>query len=195
MTMSTGDFNIVPENNYFLSRHWEAESNIKKILAHTVETWESFPLTSEWIRQATEEAVNTIIKFDIIVTSPILRVRQTAQIYQKYLWWDIHIDDRLIERNDGVFDGKSLDDYLEWYHQKERDLTVESPENWENHTDVKNRVIALLRELNTHYTGKNILLVSHGTPCAIIQKVWNWEDLPTKNDWLVFPKNTIIALS
>lgn len=71
------------------------------------------------------------------------------------------MDDRLIERNDGIFDGKNLDDYLSWYNQGERDLTVESPENGETHIDVKNRIVSLLNELNENYTGKNILLVSH----------------------------------
>lgn len=186
----------MPHNNnhYYLSRHWEAESNVLKILSHTVETWKRFPLTQKGIIDVTEEAKNTEVIFDFIFTSPILRVRQTAEIYQKYLGGIIYEDSRLIERNDGIFDGKTLDEYLAWYNENDRDLTTDSPENGENHTDLKNRVLSLIDELETRFTGKNILLVSHGTPCAIMMNIWKGEDIPTKNYGVIFPKNKIIKM-
>ena len=182
-------------NSLYLSRHGEAESNVQKILAHTIKTWLLFALTDKWKQDIRYEAKQrTDFSVDLIITSPILRTEETAKIYQEYFWGDIITDMRLIERNDGIFDNCHLDEYLNRYNQEERNLLVDAPIWGENHMDVKNRLELFLQEIDEKYDNKKVLLVSHGSPSAIISAIKNNQPIPESNVWISFPKNKIIKL-
>ena len=182
-------------NNYYLIRHWEALSNVQKILSHTIETGDHFPLTQEGVDMVSAEAETASISIDHIFVSPILRTKQTAEICSRYLWWEIQEDVRLIERSDWIFDGKPLEEYLEWYDSNDWDLRIDAPSWWENHNDVKTRLVSLFEELELEYHDKNILLVSHWMPCTIVKSFFEGMDLPSKNHWISFPKAKIVHLN
>jgi broad specificity phosphatase PhoE len=51
-----------------------------------------------------------------------------------------------------------------------------------------------MKEIDGSYQGKTILLVSHGTPCGILQGMVNGEELPEKNEGIDFPKGKIVEI-
>ena len=185
---------IKTNNNIYVSRHGESLGNVENILSHTISSSEKYPLTKKWIQDTEQEAKSHDIHLDIIITSPLLRTKQTAELYQQHLWGEIVIDDRLIERSDGIFDNEYLTKYLERYKSWDKDLRYDSVEGWENHTQVLERIISLLKTIEHTYKNKNILLVSHGTPSTILYNYANNLPLPIENSGIDFPKNKIIKV-
>lgn len=98
------------------------------------------------------------IKFDRVICSPLKRVKQTIDIIYKGKV-SIIIDERLIERDFGEFEGltrKEFDFDGFWNaNSKEKYIKAESLEN------LKERVFSLLNELKEN-PDENILIVSHG---------------------------------
>lgn len=154
-------------NTYFAMRHGRAQSNINHI-------WESGKNTTNTllpeslgdIRENLEK-LKEEYQIDVIVSSPVLRTRETAKIAAGVFGIaesEIIFDERLREINPGEsYQGKPLDSYLGLFkHYKER-FTTENKEG-ENYRDVKKRMMNTLYDLENKYQGKNILVVSHGGP-------------------------------
>ncbi len=98
------------------------------------------------------------ISIDLILTSPLKRARETAEIIangQKIL-----VEEKLIERDYGEFEGVEQYnfDYDEfWSYGKNVQY-----ERAENIRDFFARIYALLDDLKEKYTNQNILIVTHG---------------------------------
>ncbi|MBI3634127.1 MAG: class I tRNA ligase family protein [Candidatus Yonathbacteria bacterium] len=158
-------------NKYFVMRHGEAESNRERIVSSTIATGNSHGLTEKG-RKEVKEASQRLDResIQIIISSPFLRARQTAESVADTLGLnskEIIIDERLKEIDTGVFDGKSIDDYR-GYFASMREKFIKRPEKGENLLDVKRRVMELMDELEEKYQGKNILLVTHEYPLWMI---------------------------
>lgn len=119
----------------------------------------NIPLNSKGIEQAnkTKEFLQGI-KFDRIITSPLQRAIDTCKILTNNSP-KIEIDNRLIERDFGEFEGMTRDqfDFLGFWNSN---YTTKF-ENAESLESVKKRVKSLLDEL-AKKPNENILLVSHG---------------------------------
>ena len=81
-------------------------------------------LTDLGIKQA-EEVRDKIEKknIDLIICSPLDRTKQTAEIINKNLKLPIKYNDKLKERNFGIYEGKTSKEVEKWeeilkYHQK-----------------------------------------------------------------------------
>ena len=101
------------------------------------------------------------LEIDFIISSPLTRTKQTAEIINKNKSVEIKFDDRLKERNFGAFEGlirKQLDKYEDLFDYN----LNKSIENGESIQDVFKRVHGFLEELNEKYEDKKILLVTHG---------------------------------
>ncbi len=154
-------------NNYFVMRHGKAKSNINHIWESGYDTTNSLlPESLDEIRKNAKQ-LKEKYAIDIIVSSPVLRTRQTAEVAGEVLnipQSEIVFDERLREINPGEsYQGKPLESYLGIFkHYKERFLTPNK--EGENYRDVKKRVMSALYDLEKKYSGKNILIVSHGGP-------------------------------
>src|SRR5947207_3255670 len=92
-------------NTYYLVRHGQALSNVKNVISSWPETFEN-PLTEIGVEQAKEAASFLKDKnVDLIFSSDVLRVKQTAEIISKAIGVDIIFDERLREYNVGVLNG------------------------------------------------------------------------------------------
>ncbi len=148
-------------------RHGESESNVRNIVSSNLGTNSVYGLTDKGRAEA-EKAGKELEKesIDIIITSPFARTMQTAEIVAENIGFDkekIIIDARLGEINTGIFDGKSIHDYRNYFSSMQ-DKFEKRPEGGENILDVKRRVMAFLVELEKEYAGKTILVVSHEYP-------------------------------
>ena len=86
----------------YVTRHGETDYNVQKRYTGSTD----IPLNAKGIYQA-EELANKLsdIKFDIIVSSPLLRAKQTAEIIQKSYDVPIDIINEFSEINVGVYEG------------------------------------------------------------------------------------------
>jgi len=150
------------QNNYWLMRHGQAESNIVNVTSFGKEATD--PLTAEGVAQVKESAkiFSTKDKIDLIISSPFRRARETAELTAGELGLpvdEIIFDDRLREAGPGIFDGQNWPGYYLVSEQTESGL--------ETLSQIRIRVSSLLFELENKYKNKRILLVSHGLPLRI----------------------------
>jgi isoleucyl-tRNA synthetase len=159
-------------NNYFLMRHGRSESNDKNISSTKIDA--KNPLTDVGREQVVEAAkVIQEKKIDIIISSPFERVRETAELVARHIGYDetaIIYDERIGEIQLGSFDEQSVDGYHAFL-ESHGGWSTATPEGGESWTDVKKRVGEFLYEIDTKYSGKNILIVSHNSPLCMLGAV------------------------
>ena len=160
------------KNKYYLVRHTECISNVKKISSYN---WEKEDiLTKTGIKQA-EKLSNKLknYKIDLIFCSPFTRTKQTPVIINKELKIDskkIFFDKKLVDNNFGISDGKHYDEYHKLFSSEESYFETPVPYR-ENYADVKKRVSIFLKEVESKYKNKKILIVSHGFPLRMLELV------------------------
>lgn len=115
---------------------------------------------------------------DLIISSPLIRTKQTANIINEGRNIDIIYDERLKERDFGEFEGmnKNEFDYQSfWTYSK--NLKYEKAENIQ---DFFKREFNFLDEVKEKYKDKTILLVSHAGVSTAINAYF--EGLPKENE-------------
>lgn len=149
-------------NTYYLVRHGEAANNLLAIVSSGGGLKE-YPLTELGRKQVIASAEFLAREQpDFIVSSPILRARETAEILKSRLILDLSLDDRLCEPRFGIFEEQSYQsfvDYMRAHGGREHDL---SPEGIEGYVSVRQRVDSFLRDVTRQFSGKKIVVVSHG---------------------------------
>jgi broad specificity phosphatase PhoE/ribonuclease HI len=106
-------------------------------------------------------------QWDVVVASPMLRTRQTAQPLADHLGVDLVIADGLAECSFGDWDGRTFDDVAQsWPAELDRWLssTAVAPPGGESFDDVARRVAETRQTLLAQYVGRRLVLVSHVTP-------------------------------
>ncbi len=97
---------------------------------------------------------------DLIISSPLLRAKQTATIINEGINAPIIYDDRILERDFGEFEGVptyEFDFNLFWDYYENK--TYERAENVQNFFD---RIYNFLEDIIKENVDKNILIVGHG---------------------------------
>ena len=147
----------------YVARHGQTQWNLEnKILGRT-----DLPLNDTGRLQAQELARKAeILQPELIISSPLLRARETAQAVSDRLGIPVVIDERLIEQDFGAFEGQyhKVPDYLE----NKRQFAFRYP-GGESAMDVAHRVYGFLEDLKIRYPQGKILLVCHRCICRIIR--------------------------
>lgn len=141
-----------------LVRHGETDWNaIGKLQGRT-----NIPLNSTGIKQAKEcSEFLSCSNWNIIITSPLKRAKQTAEIINSRLKLPLVEMDEFLERGYGDAEGMAL---------KER-LTLFSDGNIPNQEDMaslKSRVMDGLHVINKKFPVEKVILVAHG---AVINSI------------------------
>lgn len=157
------------QNTFYLVRHGEAENNVLRIL--DAETGKpEYHLTPRGMEQVKETAEYlTWYSVDFIVSSPILRAQETAEILREGLKVALSFDKRLTEALVGNFENKNLDLFLDYMKEHGGRLAGLMKEGIEGYTDIRERSQSFLADVSTHFEGKNIIIVSHGD---ILQEIY-----------------------
>lgn len=162
------------KNNFYLLRHREAEHNLKNVIASGPERGGNVSkLTEKGINQA-EAAGKRFFrklgkkKLDVIFVSPYYRAKQTAEIISKIVGARIVVDERLKEIDCGNFNWLPEEEYQIFFPDVAEKF-VKAPPGGENLNDVKKRVFEFIRDINSKYENKNILVVSHGDPLWMLE--------------------------
>jgi isoleucyl-tRNA synthetase/GNAT superfamily N-acetyltransferase len=151
----------------FVVRHGQGEHNVADIVSSDIN--DNVALTKIGKQQA--EATGNLLKekqVDVIFCSPLLRARQTAEILKQTseIGAKIIFDERIKEIDCGTLDRATLEEWKQQFTKKNR--FYENPHQGESQSDVEQRVLAFLRDVQEKHGNKNVLIVSHG---AVVRTV------------------------
>lgn len=171
----------------YIMRHGKTDWNVK----HKLQGRTDIPLNDDG-RLMSEKARNEYkdIHFDICYCSPLIRAKETAEIFLKDRNIPIITDDRLLEMSFGIYEGKENcfqipDCPINILFQEPEKYKV-PVENAESFDELYLRTGSFLKEVITPQlnNGKDILIVGHGAMnlsiiCQIrnipIEKFWSTE--------------------
>ena len=146
----------------YIARHGQTEWNIQNKICGLTDVM----LTQKGIEQARELAkIVKEKKIEIIISSPLQRAVRTSQIVADICNVSIIIDERLIEQNYGIYEGEDRNN--EEFLGNKRNFAYRYP-NGESMMQVAYRVYGLLDDIRKKYKNHNVLLISHGGVCRII---------------------------
>lgn len=138
-----------------LVRHGQTDANAQRRLQGRVD----LPLTEVGREQAAALA-RALPSVAAVVSSPLARARATAAAFGL----PVEVDERWVEADYGVYDGRPIDDvpaddWARWRH----DVTF-APPGGESTADVGRRVRAACVELEPRARDEDIVVVSHVSP-------------------------------
>ena len=137
------------------------------------------------------EQAKRIISFlpknvDVIISSPLRRATETAEIINKNFGANIFIDHRLIERNFGDYEGKQMAD-LDMNKLRSWTDNAFTP-NGETIRDVAKRVFDFLDTVKEKYDEQTVLVVAHSHVLRPI--IWYFNGIPIAGKEVVFEIKT-----
>lgn len=143
--------------NIYLVRHGQTDNNKKHIIQGAIEA----KLNENGINQALKlkQKIDKL-DIDILIVSPLIRTKETANIITNNRNINIIYDERIIERYAGELEGKSdkyYDSTKAWDYQLNTDLGYKI----EKIKDLLKRTKDFLDDLKIKYNDKSILIVSH----------------------------------
>ncbi len=160
-------------NTYFVMRHGETEGNVKKIWS--TDDHQPDPLTDQGkkeVEQSTKHFSGASI--DVIIASPYPRTQETARLFAEHIGLStemIKTDPRLGEWNVGTnYNGQPIEDFFAKRNASTDRYTFKD-DGGESYMDVLKRSGEFLYDIEKEYSGKNILIVSHGAPTRAISLV------------------------
>lgn len=118
------------------------------------------------IKKAAKKLKNE--KIDLIFSSDAKRTKQTAAIVAKKMGLKINYDKRLRDINWGIYQGKSKFDALAYYKNIQSRFK-KAPPKGESWNDCLKRITSFFKEIESKYSGKTILIVSHGDPLWLLE--------------------------
>ncbi|MDO8669794.1 MAG: class I tRNA ligase family protein [Candidatus Buchananbacteria bacterium] len=161
------DKSKIDEINVYAMRHGESEKNILNVFSNDKD---KYPLTEKGVKQAKQAAKKLKdLNIYLIISSEVLRSKQTAEIMADELKIKLAFDDRLNEVDPGELQGQSDSDETaaELLKEWQRKSTFQFPQG-ESSAQVEARMFSLWKEINKNHAGKNVLLVSHGDNIRIL---------------------------
>lgn len=167
----------------YIIRHGETEWNkVKRLQGQT-----DIPLAEEGIRLARETGEGMRdLPIDLVLTSPLTRAVQTAQLLTEGRDVPILTDERIIEISFGDWEGECIldsdvlpADFRRLFY--EDPMHCMCPPNGETFSDVRRRTAEFYRSIvaNPDYTDKSILISTHGAAgrCLLTQFYEDKDDI------------------
>lgn len=145
-------------------RHGQSEHNVKGIEECSMS--DNDKLTKAGIQQVEKVLKQNKVKFDLIITSPYLRTKETAKIMSEQNITIIEKDE-FREFNSGKYDCQSTKEMKSFYGKDFLKLKTKIG-GGESHQAVMDRVMLGIMNLEKEYLGKKILIVSHGTTLQML---------------------------
>ncbi|NGP43824.1 histidine phosphatase family protein [Bacillaceae bacterium SIJ1] len=136
-------------------RHGNTDWNVKK----RAQGHSSNPLNRTGFQQADAVAKRLANEhWDVLVSSDLLRAKQTAEIIASYINLPILYDQRLRERDRGDIEGTIEEERIERWGKDWRRLGL-----WqESYAALQVRGREFVEDIESRFQGKSILVVTHG---------------------------------
>lgn len=173
---------------YFI-RHGQTDWNVLS----KCQGRKDLPLNEKGVEQAklaSKELQN--IKVDGYFCSPLIRTQQTFENAIGRKPTAIELDERLIERDFGEFEGLKRTEFD--FNGFWNDNSNQNFEKAESIADVQIRAQSFLDDLNKNYKNKNVVVVSHGGFGIVLKSLIDGK--PSNGDYLQveMPHGSIIKL-
>ncbi len=164
------------KNNYWVMRHGESESNVKDIIDATANRFHLTPRGRKQVEASIKKFKRELSrkgkKIDVVITSDILRTKETEAIDLKVLGnVASKVDKRLEEIKLGTDLAGCHDEKYHMLFPTYQAKFERRPEGGESVRDLRTRLFAFLKECEAKYEGKNILLVTHEYPIWMLFQV------------------------
>jgi isoleucyl-tRNA synthetase len=163
------------KNKYYIMRHGQAISNVRGVCSNWPEKFNN-PLTEygqEMVRESAEKLKAKLDLegqiIDVILCSPLLRTKETAQIAGKILNNGVKpkVDKRLREIGFGKYNGKDLHSmWKSFKHEQER--INRGADGGETYKQILSRMTAVVKDVEKKYKSRNIMLISHEGPLFLL---------------------------
>ena len=166
----------MPETLFGLFRHGQTDWNINFLLQGVTD----IPMNQTGIDQV-KLAAQAIRRedWDLILTSPLGRARQTAEIIYDQVGFDEVLEENLlIERSFGEAEGLSHEQWREKYSN------LDEIPGGESRTQLALRSQLLLDNVSEQFSGKRILAVSHGALIRTLIAIASNDQLPRDGERL-----------
>ncbi|MFI5231451.1 MAG: histidine phosphatase family protein [Gemmatimonadales bacterium] len=158
---------------WFLLRHGESAANVQGLIASSpANAGRAFGLTPagrEQVRRSVVDAhaAGVLPAASHVVSSPLLRARESAAIAAEVLGSVVRVDERLIERGFGDLELMSDEHYASVWRADRADPThVEC--GVESVIAILGRASGLLRDLERDAPGATVLLCTHGDVASVL---------------------------
>ena len=161
-----------PKNEFYILRHGYSTKNGRPGKPATISSrleHDKYPLTAEGKEQVrnTTKKLKKLGGVDMVISSPFLRTKETAQIVADELGVKVHLENEIREYDHGsVCEGKTEHTCLVAHANQEWETKTPDGESW---ADLRKRMSKFLRELDSKHEGKRILIVSHGDPIFLLE--------------------------
>ena len=159
-----------------LFRHGQTDWNINFLLQGVTD----IPMNSTGIAQV-KTAARALQRsdWDLVLTSPLGRARETAEIIAEQLGCDaIHQQDLLIERSFGEAEGLAYDQWKLKYSN------LDEIPGGESKSELTSRSELLLQNFASTHPGKRVLAVSHGALIRTVLSISSNNELPRDGERL-----------
>jgi uncharacterized phosphatase len=159
-----------------LFRHGQTDWNINFLLQGVTD----IPMNSTGIEQV-KTAARALQKsdWDLVLTSPLGRARETAKIIAEHLGFDeVFEQDLLIERSFGEAEGLA---YEQW---KTKYSNLDEIPGGESKSELTARSELLLETFASTHPGKRILAISHGALIRTVLSISSENQLPREGERL-----------
>ncbi|MEM0140376.1 MAG: 2,3-diphosphoglycerate-dependent phosphoglycerate mutase [Ferroplasma sp.] len=149
-------------DSYIFVRHGESTTNVQNILSDDVD---KNPLTDRGRKQVERTAKQLKgLKFDGIISSPVKRAYETAEIISEYTGTDISIDERLREVALGEAYGHNINEFLdELYPNSHITGKIREGLKMEEWGSLTERVLSCMDDYNGNY-----IFTTHSDPIRAI---------------------------
>jgi uncharacterized phosphatase len=164
------------ETHFGLFRHGQTDWNINFLLQGVTD----IPMNKTGFEQVklAAKAINPE-DWDVVLTSPLTRARQTAEILSEQLGFDEILEEQLlIERSFGEAEGLSH----EQWKAKYSDLDVIP--GGESKSELMQRSELLLANISGSFAGKRVLAISHGALIRTLIAIASSNELPRDGERL-----------
>ncbi len=158
-----------------LIRHGETEWNAAGILQGTTD----IPLNAKGVKQA--EACSVYLassSYDVLISSPLKRAKQTAEIINQKLGLPFHTMSEFQERAFGAAEGMT-------YEARRAEYPKKNYPGQEREEDFHKRIMMGLQKVTELYPGQKVLLINHGAVIKAILKAFSGDDNILEGDRLM----------
>ena len=164
------------ETHFGLLRHGQTDWNINFLLQGVTD----IPMNQTGIEQV-RLAASAIRRqdWDIVLTSPLGRARQTAEILLEEVGFDSMVEEQLlIERSFGEAEGLSHEQWREKYSN------LDEIPGGESRTELAARSQLVVDAVARRFAGKRVLAVSHGALIRTLIAIASQNQLPREGERL-----------
>jgi broad specificity phosphatase PhoE len=155
----------------FVIRHAQTAANDQHVTLGKLD-WSLNPFGIQQAQNLANKISNQ--KFDLIITSPLKRAQQTAELINQGIKLTLLEDPLLEERDFGEMSGLTWEEFCEQYPElaksNTRDFQANLPRG-ETIAQVENRVREFITKLKQSYPDKTILIVTHTGIIRILKRL------------------------